>query len=128
MKAPWQIMTFADWLLVLSILVFALAGIARVVAEPDGSQVVVTSAGETCFVADLDQHQAVALDGPLGKTYLQLDEDGARVTASPCPRKLCVSMGSARQRGDLLACVPNQILVRIEDHRPDEAPYDLLSR
>jgi hypothetical protein len=121
-------MTIGDWLVVLFLLTTALAGISRVVTAPGGTRVVVTSAGQTCFTAPLDQPQSVDLDGPLGPTRLVIDDQGVRITASPCPRKICLTMGSARHTGDLLACVPNHILVRIDSPADEEAPYDLLSR
>lgn len=128
MKAPWQTMTGGDWLVVLMLLGIALAGIAWLAMAPAGTRVVVTCGGRTCFVADLDQAHSIDLDGPLGKTHLVIDEQGAYVTDSPCPRKVCVSMGPGKLSGDVLACVPNRIMVRIEGPADENAPYDLLSR
>jgi hypothetical protein len=127
MKAPWYFMTAGDWLVVLFLLTASLAGIAWVAAAPGGTRVVVTSGEQTLFTAPLDQPRSVDLDGPLGQTHLVIDAHGARITSSPCPRKICISMGTARHTGDLLACVPNRILVHI-DSSAKEAPYDLLSR
>ena len=128
MKTPWQVMTGGDWLVVLSLLGIALAGIAWLATAPAGTRVVATCGDQTCFVADLDQARSVDLDGPLGKTHLVIDEKGAYVTSSPCPRKVCLAMGPARHSGDLLACVPNRIMVRIEGPSGEDVPYDLLSR
>lgn len=128
MRAPWQVMTCGDWLVVLSLMAASLAGIVWVATAPEGRRVVVTSAGEVCFSAPLDQPQSVDLDGPLGQTRLVIDDQGARISDSPCPRKICISMGSASRTGDLLACVPNRILVRIDSPAGEEAAYDLLSR
>lgn len=128
MKAPWQAMTGGDWLVVLFLLCFSLAGIAWVAAMPAGSRVLVYSGKELRFTAPLGQVRRVAIGGPLGQTLLAFDEQGVRVVASPCPRQLCVSMGPARQTADLLACVPNRILVRIVGSEGERGDYDLLSR
>ena len=128
MRTPWQIMTGGDWLVVLVLLTVALTGLAWVAMTPEGSRVVVTSREQICFTAPLDQPRSVDLDGPLGQTRLVIDVQGARITGSPCPRKTCIAMGTARHTGDLLACVPNRILVRIDSPAATEAPYDLLSR
>ena len=128
MKKPWQFMTSGDWLVIFLLLAGALAGIAWVATMPAGNRVVVTSDGDLCFTAPLDQPHSVNLDGPLGQTRLVISDKGARITSSPCPRKICISMGSARNTGDLLACVPNRILVRIDSPASKEVPYDLLSR
>ncbi len=128
MKTPWQFMTSGDWLVVLLLLSISLSGIAWVATAPGGTHVVVTCGERTCFTAPLDEPRSVDLDGPLGPTHLVIDDQGARITDSPCPRKICIAMGSVRHTGDLLACVPNRILVRIDSPASEEAPYDLLSR
>ena len=128
MKMPWAYMTFADWLVIITLTLLAGAGIAMVAAAPAGTRVVASTDEQVCFIAALDQPGAVELDGPLGKTTLVIDAEGARITGSPCPRKVCMTMGPARQTGDLLACVPNRILVNIDGQQKRESAYDLLSR
>ena len=128
MKAPWHFMSVGDWLVVLILLIFSLAGIVSIAAMPEGSRVMVTCGEELCFTAPLDQPRTLAIDGPLGQTKLVIDERGARIVESPCPRKICVSMGEAKHTGDLLACVPNRILVHIDGSSGKEVSYDLLSR
>ena len=128
MKAPWHFMTGGDWLVVLIMLMISLAGIVSIATMPEGSRVMVTCGEELCFTAPLDQPRTLAIDGPLGRTKLVIDEQGARIVESPCPRKICVSMGAAKHTADLLACVPNRILVHIDGSSDKEVSYDLLSR
>ena len=128
MKAPWHFMTGGDWLVVLILLLSSLTGIVLIAAMPEGSRVLVTCGEELCFTAPLDQPRTLAIDGPLGKTKLVIDEQGVRIVESPCPRKICVSMGIAKHTADLLACVPNRILVHIDGSSDKEMSYDLLSR
>lgn len=128
MKAPWHFMTLGDWLVVLLLLTTSLGGIVSIAAMSEGSRVLITCGDELCFTAPLDQPRTLAIDGPLGQTKLVIDERGARIVESPCPRKICVSMGVAKHTGDLLACVPNRILVHIDGSSGKEVSYDLLSR
>ncbi len=128
MKTPWQIMTGGDWLVVLLLLAASLTGLVWVATAPEGTRVVVTSGEQVLFTAPVDQPHSLSLDGPLGPTRLVIDDQGVHITDSPCPRKTCISMGPARHSGDLLACVPNRILVRIDSPADAKAPYDLLSR
>ena len=121
-------MTGGDWLVVLRLLLISLAGIVSIAAIPEGSRFLVTCGEELCFTAPLDQPRTLAIDGPLGQTTLVIDEQGVRVLESPCPRKICLSMGVAKHTGDLLACVPNRILVHIDGAAGEEVSYDLLSR
>ena len=128
MKAPWHFMTVGDWLVVLLLLTTSLGGIVSIAAMSEGSRVLVTCGDELCFTAPLDQPRTLAIEGPLGQTKLVIDEQGARIVESPCPRKICVSMGVAKNTADLLACVPNRILVHIDGSSGKEVSYDLLSR
>jgi hypothetical protein len=128
MKAPWLFMTGGDWLVVLTMLMISLAGIVSIATMPEGSRVMVTCGEELCFTAPLDQPRTLAIDGPLGRTKLVIDEQGARIVESPCSRKICVGMGAAKHTADLLACVPNRILVHIDGSSDKEMSYDLLSR
>lgn len=128
MKGPWYFMTAGDWLVVLFLLSTSLAGIVSIMAMPEGSFVMVTCGDELCFKAPLDQPRTFVIDGSLGQTKLVIDERGVRIVESPCPRKICVNMGAAKHTSDLLACVPNRILVHIDGSSGKEGPYDLLSR
>lgn len=129
MRGPWHDMTKGDWLVALTLLGLSLAGMVLVASAPAGSRVVAIADGQTRFTAALNQYQSIDIDGPLGKSHLVIDEQGARITSSPCPRKICITMGPAKKSSDLIACVPNQILVRIDGNDSnEEAPYDLLSR
>jgi len=90
--------------------------------------VVVSSGDRVVFVAPLNQKRQVAIAGPLGMTRLQIANGGVRVLSSPCPKKICIGMGEARNSGDLLACVPNRLVIRVEGGVQKKGGYDLLSR
>lgn len=111
-------------LLLLLAAVFSFLLLGR--GEP-GRRLVVEQEGRTLFTSPLAADRTVALSGPLGETVLAIRGGGARILSSPCPHKDCMGMGPAARRGDLLACVPNRLLVRIEGE-DDGADYDLLSR
>lgn len=121
-------MRTADRLVVLGLLLAALAGSAWLATAPPGQRVLVSDGNRVVFAAPLDTPREVDLAGPLGTTRLLITTDGARIAASPCVLKACMGMGPARRPGDLLACLPNRILVQIEGDRAGAAPYDLLSR
>lgn len=94
-----------------------------------GQRVLVDLEGRTIMTADLQRQQQLELPGPLGTTLLQIEDGTVRVISSPCPQKICIGLGKARHSGDLLACVPNRLVIRIEGATGDkERGYDLLSR
>jgi hypothetical protein len=111
-------------LLLLTGVLFNLAGLA-----PPGQKVVVERDGRVIFIAPLAVDRTVALPGPLGETVLAIRQGRARIISSPCPRKICMGMGAIALEGDLLACVPNHLLVRVVGNKGKKRKdYDLLSR
>jgi hypothetical protein len=49
-----------------------------------------------------------------GGLIVAIDENGAKVNSSTCSHKLCMLQGYASQPGDIIACAPNKILMRVE--------------
>lgn len=61
--------------------------------------------------------------GEIGVSEILINAHGARFTSSPCTSQRCVLSGVHRHAGDIIACVPNRILVSIrgqtaKDHAP----------
>jgi len=93
-----------------------------------GARVLVEADGKTVFVAALQQEQLVELTGPLGTTLLQISDGSAQIISSPCPQKICIGLGKAQNSGDLLACVPNRLVIRIDGETTESGQeYDLIS-
>lgn len=113
-------------LVILTILV--LASFLLLLQSSKGQRVLVDVAGRTVFVAPLEQDQKFQIEGPLGTTVLQLANGSVQVLSSPCPQKICIGMGNASHTGDLLACAPNRVVVRIEGAAEQAKGYDVLSR
>lgn len=53
------------------------------------------------------------IEGELGSSEIRLDADGVRMLSSPCSAQRCVYSGAHRHAGDMIACVPNRILITI---------------
>lgn len=129
LKGVWRRTTRLDRLVVVLVALacagsFALFGRAGV-----GERVVILVDGETRFVAGLDAERTVRLEGPLGETLVSIGDGRVCVLDSPCPHKVCMGMGAVSRGGELVACVPNRLLIRIEGaDEPQEGGYDLLSR
>lgn len=124
-----QRLTRFDRKLVSVLALLALGSFFLPLSQGAGVQVVVSSEDNILFVAPLNQDRLVELSGPLGITRLQISSGAARVLSSPCAQKICIGMGQVRHSGDLLACVPNRLVIRIEGEAAgSEAGYDLLSR
>ncbi|MBW2503080.1 MAG: NusG domain II-containing protein [Deltaproteobacteria bacterium] len=127
MKPPWKFLTLADQLLIACLALLGVLGLAWSLSAPRGQRVMVSVSDRLVYLGSLDKEDMVELSGPVGKTVLTVDHQGARITAAPCPLKVCMTMGPAVQQGDILTCVPNRVLVEIEGGASQPADYDLLS-
>lgn len=114
--------TLGDKLLIA--VVVALAGAAFIVLPgmilTGGSTVEILTGDRVYAVYSLDRDRVIDVPGPLGPTVVKIEDGRAQVTASPCPHKLCVKMGSIGKEGGVVACVPNRVVLRIGDRGPDE--------
>ncbi|MDQ6998821.1 MAG: NusG domain II-containing protein [Mariprofundus sp.] len=51
--------------------------------------------------------------GDLGLSDIIIDEHGARIASAPCASQHCVLSGPHAHAGDIIACVPNKILITL---------------
>lgn len=60
-------------------------------------------------------------EGELGDSEILIDSSGARFLSSPCNSQYCVTRGQRKEHGDVIACVPNRIMIAIENADGDSA-------
>jgi len=123
-----QRLTVFDRRLTLFLLIVILLSFLLPLQQGAGARVLVERQESIIYTADLDRDQQVELQGPLGKTVLEIKNGAVQVVSSPCPNKVCIGLGKAKHSADLLACVPNQLVIRIEGDDEKDRGYDLLSR
>jgi len=74
----------------------------------------IISNGQDEWVYPMNQERSVEIPGPLGVTTVHIHDDSVCIEDSPCPNKTCVAAGAITEPGQWLACLPNQVFVRIE--------------
>jgi hypothetical protein len=99
--------------LALSIVLVVGAGLFAYGNGVTASEVSIQSDGGT-FLYPLDQPRRVAVPGPLGDTWVRIEDGHARVDDSPCRDKICIAAGVLRLTGEWTACLPNRVFVRVE--------------
>jgi len=52
--------------------------------------------------------------GDIGISKIIINQDGVRMIDSPCTTKRCILSGHRHHIGDMIACVPNRILISIQ--------------
>lgn len=78
------------------------------VVSPDGVVVLAFGTGR------------VEVAGPLGATVVEVGHRGGRVVASPCPTERCVRTGEVTRPGQVVACLPNRVAVRVVGGAPKD--------
>jgi hypothetical protein len=116
--SPLTATTWGDRALVVLLAAASLAGIALAGPSPAATTATVRVDGRVAARLPLAADRRLAVRGPLGETEIVVERGAARIVASPCRRKVCVGMGRAARRGDLLVCVPNHVVVEVDGREP----------
>jgi hypothetical protein len=101
------------------LVVYVVVGVALVlmlVPVGRGEETWVRIQGANGYQLDLPLNvdETVSVPGPLGRTVVEVKDGHVCVVSSPCPEKICMSMGRISQAGRSLVCVPNKVVVTLE--------------
>ncbi len=66
-------------------------------------------------------------EGELGISEIVINSEGVRFSSSPCGTQYCVLNGRHKKSGEIIACVPNRILVAIKGSRINTDHYDAIA-
>ena len=78
-----------------------------------GNQAAIAVGGKHWAKADLYQDRFLDVEGKLGISRLEIKDGKIRFISSPCDNKQCIHQGWIQQSGEIVACVPNTVSVRI---------------
>jgi hypothetical protein len=84
-----------------------------------GSQVRIRGPEQT-YLYPLDTETELSVDGPLGETHIEIENGEVHVVSSPCRDKICIQAGHVSRAGEWVACLPNQVFLKIEGERSSE--------
>lgn len=94
-------------------------------ALPKSSTAQIEVDGRPAYVLPLDKDRIVSVEGPNGKTIIEIKNRKVRITDSPCPNKLCVEQGWINSGG--LVCLPNKVVITIGDHERKNTAVDAIT-
>jgi hypothetical protein len=123
-------MTAADRIVSGAVLALAVAP-ALAFRPPEGPARAVVSVGtEEVATLRLDRPGTFPFAGRRGTVVVQVEDGAVRIVESDCPQHLCVAMGAKSRPGEIIACVPNALVIRLQgvhSHRGEEPP-DAIAR
>jgi len=82
-----------------------------------GEWVLIEADGQPLGRFPLKGEENISAQGPLGLHHIRISGGKVWVVDSPCPHKLCVKMGKKGRAGEVIVCVPNRVIVRVEGKR-----------
>jgi len=107
--------TPADKLLIFALIALSLFSFALIrYFTETGSWVVIWVEGQPFARLALAHERLLTVEGPLGKTVVRIREQRVEIQNSACPNKICQKMGSIQRVGQMLVCVPNRVVIKIE--------------
>ncbi|MDE2706766.1 MAG: NusG domain II-containing protein [Gemmatimonadota bacterium] len=116
------VLTRADKILALVVGLSAIGLVlyGRYTAEA-GDALIVELVGAAPATHALSNYGVLPVVGPLGVSEIEIGPKGARVISAPCVHKICMRQGWMQQAGDVTACVPNGLVLRIAGAAPIDA-------
>ena len=92
----------------------ALLGLGVVRYRTGGTDTVVVQVdGEEVIRASLADDRRFSVDGPLGRTEIEIKRKRVRVVDSPCSRKICVHTRWIDKPYQTIICIPNRVVIRL---------------
>jgi hypothetical protein len=71
------------------------------------------------YAYDMAQDKILDIKGELGISRIEIAGGKARFLDSPCPNKTCVQCAPVSRAGEWIACLPNQVFIRIQADSDD---------
>ena len=106
--------------LVVGLSVIGLVLYGRYTAEAGGLLIVELAEAAPAAHA-LSNYGVLPVVGPLGVSEIEIGPKGVRVISAPCAHKVCMRQGWMQRAGDVAACVPNGLVLRIAGAAPIDA-------
>ncbi len=83
-------------------------------SSPDGKpRAIVLVAGAEQAALPLAQNAVATFAGAEGPVTVEVRDGAVAVIRSTCAQHVCVAAGWKHRSGDVIACVPNELLVRV---------------
>ncbi len=129
MKRIFALLTPAD--IILIVVLFIATGFSYSLVkgvQTEGNYVIISVGNLDVAQYPLSQErESIVLSGVKGEAKLQIKEGRVRMVEAPCPNKICVGQGWKSKSGELIACVPNRVVIRIAGGVTDGGEVDGIS-
>jgi hypothetical protein len=119
--------TAADRLLFLTLLLLSVAGLFFInKILPERKTVLIDADGKPAYTLPLSEDRTVSVDGPEGKSVVEIRRSRVRIIDSPCRNRLCIQQGWVTSGA--IVCLPNRVVVTIQGRDTDHGVFDAVTR
>lgn len=84
-----------------------------------GSEIIIEAKGEVVERIPVRKYsnwsKTYNIEGKIGISKIIVENERVRMVESPCPNKVCVNTHWIENSGQIIACIPNDIIIIIED-------------
>lgn len=116
-----------DWIIGMFITILILLIIIFLNKTSNTMPYVKITAQNNTFLYDLQTPNTITIEGPVGQTIITINNNQVDVLESPGYKQICVNAAPISQNGQWLACLPNQVFIRIHGKNKKENPIDGVS-
>jgi len=106
-------MTRGDRLLIVVLAVACLLAWPIVAAARTSGDSIEISGPAGVSVVSLSENRTLHVPGRSGELTVVVQDGTVRVLEAPCPDHVCVNTGPVSASGSIVACVPNQVIIRV---------------
>ena len=87
--------------------------------KKSGRDVLLVFAGNAKYIYPLEKDGVYEIPGKIGVSVISVENGAARFLDSPCPNKTCVASHPVSKNGEWVACLPNDVFIRVESEAAD---------
>ncbi|ABI69251.1 NusG domain II-containing protein [Syntrophomonas wolfei] len=112
---------------VLALVLFSYWGFFLAYRENVPLTAVISVNGDIVVQLKLDESISkhfIKVPGPLGTSVVEVKPGAIRMKSSPCPGHYCTKTGWIDRPGQVVACIPNRVIIKIS---PDKESLDAIS-
>ena len=101
-----------DGVIIIVVLIVGLSPIVSIRGNDRATSFEITINGRVYRTVSASIDTTIIIPGEMGKMALVIKDGVAWVSESSCPRKICIKTGKINQPGQVIACVPNKVLIK----------------
>ena len=116
-NSGFKFIDFIFLLIFIAVLAFSILTLGKKSAK-EPTLIVTTPTGQ--YIYPLNKDKEIPVKGLIGITVVQIKNGKASIKDSPCPNKTCVACTPISGNFEWIACLPNQVFIRVEREDSNE--------